>query len=234
MKNAGSTVVAMFVGAAALLMAAAANADAPKPVAKAAKAPPRVTPPVGKAAANKAPKAKATVTPAATAPSDHCAIDDLGFDSMLAKKSDAPTAPAPKKDKAKVDGLAMSKAAADSWDLGRKSRDASRPTDGTEVKMQAKTLSLSAVGAVVSAKQADLEYCIMNIPEDERGSEEFTLHLTIAPKGNVVSSSLGGSDDAAKIESCVKEQVKRWTFPQADAPTDIDYPLSFHVEHIEN
>ena len=226
MKNAGSTVVAMFVGAAALLIAAAANADAPKPVAKAAKAP--------KAAANKAPKAKAT-TPAATAPSDHCAIDDLGFDSMLAKKSDAPAAPAAKKDKAKVDGLAMSKAAADSWDLGRKSRDATRPTDGSaEVKMQAKTLSLSAVGAVVSAKQGDLEYCIMNIPEDERGSEQFTLHLEIAPKGTVVSSTLGGSDNAAKIESCVQEQVKRWTFPQADAPTDIDYPLSFHVEHIDN
>ena len=223
MKNAGSTVVAMFVGAAALLIAVAANADAPKPVAKAAKAP--------KAAANKAPK---KATPAATAPSDHCAIDDLGFDSMLAKKSDAPAAPAPKKDKAKVDGLAMSKAAADSWDLGRKSRDASRPTDGSEVKMQAKTLSLSAVGAVVSAKQGDLEYCIMNIPEDERGSEQFTLHLEITPKGTVTSSTLGGSDNAAKIESCVQEQVKRWTFPQADAPTDIDYPLSFHVEHIDS
>lgn len=226
MKNAGSTVVAMILGAAALLAAAAANADAPKPVAKTATG-------GGKTAkANKTPKKAA---PAATAPSDHCAIDDLGFDSMLAKKSDAPAAPTPKKDKSKIDGLAQSKAAADSWDLGRKSRDATRPVDGSaEVKMQAKTLSMSQVAAVVTDKQGDLEYCIMNIPEKERGTEQFTLHLEISAKGAVMSSSLAGDENAAKIEACVQEQVKRWTFPQADAPTDIDYALSFHVEHIEN
>ena len=224
MKNAGSTVVAMIVGAAGILAASAwapAQADAPKPAPKAAKS----------AKANKTPKAKAA-TPAATAASDHCAIDDMGFDSMLAKKSDAPAAPAPKKPR--VDTMAQSKAAADSWDLGRKSRDATRPTDGAEVKMQAKTLSLAAVGAVVSEKQGDLEYCIMNIPEKDRGSEQFTLHLEISAKGAVLASTLGGSDNAATIESCVQEQVKRWSFPQADAPTDIDYPLSFHVQHIDN
>jgi hypothetical protein len=225
MKNAGSTVVARIQGAAALSATAAANADAPKPAAaKPAK-------PAKSAKANKTPKAK----PVAAAPSDHCAIDDLGFDSMLAKKSDAPAAPAPKKDKSKIDGLAQSKAAADSWDLGRKSRDASRPVDGSaEVKMQAKTLSLSQVAAVVTDKQGDLEYCIMNIPEKDRGTEQFTLHLEISAKGAIVSSSLSGDENAAKIDACVQEQVKRWTFPQADAPTDIDYPLSFHVQHIDS
>jgi hypothetical protein len=223
MKNAGSTVVAIILGAAGLLAASAwvpAHADAPKPVAKANKAPPK-----------KAAKAKAAPAPGA-ATSDHCAIDDLGFDSMLAKKPDAPAAPAAKK--SDVDTIAQSKAAADKWDLGRKSRDATRPTDGNEVKMTAKTLSTSAVAAVVTDKQSDLEYCLENIPEADRATEQFTLHLSIAAKGTVLSSAVTGDANAAKIETCVQEQVKRWTFPQADAPTEIDYPLSFHVEHIDN
>jgi hypothetical protein len=217
--------VAIVLGAAGLLAASAwqpAHADAPKPVAKASKAPKKATKP-----------AKATpATPATGAASDHCAIDDLGFDSMLAKKSDTPTAPAPKK--TDVDTIAKSKAAADKWDLGRKSRDASRPTDGNEVKMQAKTLSQSAVAAVVTDKQSDLEYCLENIPEADRGSEQFTLHLSITAKGTVLSSAVTGGDNAEKIDACVQEQVKRWTFPQADAPTEVDYALSFHVEHIGN
>ena len=215
MKNAGSTVVAMILGAAGLLAASGAHADAPKPVVK----------------ANKAPKAK-KAKPVAAPPSDHCALDDLGYDSLLAHKSDAPAAPVAKK--AQVDTIAASKAAADKFDLGRKSRTADRPGDASEVKMQAKTLSTAAVGAVVADRLNDLEYCLMNIPEADRGSEEFTLHLVIAPKGNVVSSSIAGGDNADKIGACVQAQVKRWTFPQADAPTELDYPLSLRVQHIDS
>jgi hypothetical protein len=221
MKNAGSTVVAIILGVAGILAASAwqpasAGGSAPvKPIAK----------------ASKAPKAKAAKT-AKAAPSDHCAIDDLGFDSMLAKKSDAPAAPVAKK--AQVDTIAQSKAAADKFDLGRKTRGATRPSESDEVKMEAKTLSTAAVGTVVAEKQGDLEYCLMNIPEAERGSEEFTLHLTIAPKGTVTDASVSGSENAEKIEACVQSQVKRWTFPQADAPTEIDYPLAFHLQHIDN
>ena len=221
MKNAGSTVVAIILGMAGLLAASAwepANAGGGAPAKSVAKT-------------NKAPKAKKAKTPKA-APSDHCAIDDLGYDSMLAKKSDAPSAPAAKK--TQVDTIAQSKAAADKFDLGRKTRGATRPSEDTEVKMDAKTLSTAAVGTVVAAKQGDLEYCLMNIPEAERGSEEFTLHLTISPKGAVVDSSVSGSENAEKIEACVQSQVKRWTFPQADAPTEIDYPLAFHLQHIDN
>lgn len=215
MKNAGATVVAMILGAAGLLAASGAHADAPKPVVKANKAPKKA-------------KAKAVVAP----PSDHCAIDDLGYDSLLAHKSDVPAAPAAKK--THVDTIAASKAAADKFDLGRKSRTADRPGESSEVKMQAKTLSASAVGVVVTDRLSDLEYCLMNIPEAERGSEEFTLHLVISPKGTVVSSSLAGSDNADKIGACVQAQVKRWTFPQADAPTELDYPISLHVQHIDS
>lgn len=221
MKNAGSTVVAIVLGTLGLMAVSISAHAAPKPVAKANKAPPK-----------KSAKAAKATPATTTAPSDHCAIDDLGYDSLLAKKSDAPAAPAVKRPD--VDTIAQSKAAADKWDLGRKSRDASRPTDGNEVKMQAKTLSTSAVAAVVTDKQSDLEYCLENIPEKDRGTEEFTLHLSISAKGVVLSSAVSGSENAAKIDACVQEQVKRWTFPQADAPTEIDYPLSFHVEHIDN
>ena len=222
MKNA-STMVAIMFGAVGLVSAwGPARADAPKPIAKAAKTPPK--------AAKVAKPAKGA--PDANAPTDHCALDDLGFDTMIAKKTDA--APAPAVKKAQVDGLAQSKAAADHWDLGRKSRDATRPTGDAEVKMSARTLTPSAVASVVTAKQGELEYCFMNIPEEQRASEQFTLHLSIAAKGAVVTSTLGGNDDATKVDGCVKEQVKRWQFPQADAPTEIDYPLSFHVEHIDS
>ncbi|HTJ44674.1 MAG TPA: AgmX/PglI C-terminal domain-containing protein [Kofleriaceae bacterium] len=208
-----------MLGAGMVLAATPSFADAPaksKPAAK----------------AKTAAKAKANKTPKAPAPSDHCAIDDLGFDSMLAKKSDAPAAPVAKK--ASVDTIAQSKAAADKFDLGRKSRNADRPGDGPDIKMQAKTLSAAAVGAVVSDNLGDLEYCLMQIPEKERGSEQFTLHLTIAAKGSVVEASVGGSDNADKIDECVQAQVKRWSFPQADAPTEIDYPVALHVQHMDN
>lgn len=219
MKNAGSTVVAMILGAAGLLAASGAHADTPKHVVK----------------ANKAPKAKSKAKTLVAPPSDHCAIDDLGYDSLLAKKSDAPAAPVgPTAKKAKVDPIAASKAAADKFDLGRKSRTADRPGESSEVKMQAKTLSTAAVGGVIADRLSDLEYCLMNIPEADRGSEEFTLHLVIAPKGNVVSSSIAGGDNADKIGACVQAQVKRWTFPQADAPTELDYPLSLRVQHIDS
>ena len=221
MTNVGSKLVAMMLGAGLVLAATPSLADAPKPAKPAAKA---SKPKAAKA--NKNPKA--ATTPA----SDHCAIDDLGFDSMLAKKRDAPAAPVAKRPA--VDTIAQSKAAADKWDLGRKSRSADRPGDGADIKMQAKTLSASAVGAVVSDNLGDLEYCLMQIPEKERGSEQFTLHLTIAAKGSVVEASVGGSDNADKIEACVEAQVKRWTFPQADAPTEIEYPVALHVQHIDN
>lgn len=228
MKNAGSSMVAIILGAAGL---AAASAWAPAHADPAATAHA-----VAKAKANKAPKKAKPAAPAATATpaNDHCALDDLGYDSMLAKKSDAPApAPAPK-GKPAVDTIAKSKAAADKFDLGRKSRDSLRPTDDTEVKMSAKTLSSAAVGDVVEERLPDLEYCFMKIPEKDRASEEFTLHLSIAAKGTVVSCSVEGDQDAALIQACVEAQVKRWAFPQADAPTEIDYPLSLHVQHIEN
>lgn len=237
MKNAGSTWVAIIVGTAGLLAAsvwAPAHAGPSAPAAPAAAAAP-AAPAASGAQAKKAVKPKAAKamkpTAAKSSASDHCAIDDLGYGDVLAKKSDAP-APAPvKKGTPTVDTIAQSKAAADKFDLGRKSRDATRPTDGNEVKMQSKTLSLAVVAGVVAARQSDLEYCMMQIPEKERDSEEFTLHLTITPKGVVSASSVVGDENAAKIEACVQAQVKRWTFPQADAPTEIDYPLAFHVSN---
>ena len=97
--------------------------------------------------------------------------------------------------------------------------------------MQAKTLSMSIVRGVVSERQGDLEYCLMQLPEAERGTEEFTLHLNIASKGNVVDAKVSGAEVASKVEACVQAQTKRWVFPQADAPTEIDYPLAFHISN---
>jgi hypothetical protein len=225
MKLGGATWVAIIVGTAGLLAVSLelpANAD-PKPAAAAPRKP-------VKAAKAKKPPAATAGAAAAAAAADHCAIDDLGYGDMLAKKSDAPPAPV-KTGKPKVDMLAVSKAAADKFDLGRKSRDANRPTDGNEVKMQSKVLSMAVVAGVVAERRADLEYCMLQVPEAERGSEEFTLHLTIAAKGAVLAASVSGADNAAKIEACVQAQVKRWTFPQGDTTTEIDYPLSFHLSN---
>ena len=78
-------------------------------------------------------------------------------------------------------------------------------------------------------RQADLEYCLMKIPQAARGNEEFMLHLTIAPKGNVLAATVAGDENAATIAKCVQAQTRRWSFPLADAPSEIDYPLSFSV-----
>ncbi|MCE9573347.1 MAG: AgmX/PglI C-terminal domain-containing protein [Deltaproteobacteria bacterium] len=168
-------------------------------------------------------KAAAVTPPVADT---RCGLDDLGLDQMLAKKSDA--APIARKAPS-VDTIAASRDAADRFDLKRKGRDASAPRGDAELHMEAATLTPAAVGTVIAARQADLEYCFMKIPEAARGNEAFTLHLTIAPKGNVLAASVAGDENAAAIDACVQAQAKRWSFPQADAPSEIDYPLTFSI-----
>jgi hypothetical protein len=232
MKNAGAAAITIILGA-----AGSAHADPSKPAKPAAAA----AAPAPAAKAKAKPEAKAMKTPSvakaaqAAKPevSDHCAIDDLGFDQMLAKRDAQAPAPPAKKAAPAVDTIAQSRAAADKFELGRKSRDANRPT-ADESRARAKTLSVGVVGAVVAQKMSELEYCLLQIPEEQRGSEQFTLHLAISPKGAVTTAALNGADNAASIEACVKTQVQRWTFPVAEAATELDYPLAFKVQHIEN
>lgn len=166
---------------------------------------------------------------AAPAPDTRCGLDDLGLDQMLAQKSDAPVVA--RKPSTGTDTIAAARDAAEHFDLKRKDRDASAPRGDAELHMQAATLTAAAVGAVIADRQADLEYCFARIPEAARADEEFMLHLTIAPKGTILAAKVTGDDNAAVIEKCVQAQAKRWSFPQADAPSEIDYPLSFSVAH---
>ncbi len=145
---------------------------------------------------------------------------------MLAKKSDAP--PVVRKAPT-ADTTAATRDAAERFDLKRKGRDASAPRGDAELHMVAATLSVATVGAVIAERQADLEYCFMKIPAAARGNEEFMLHLTIAPRGNVLAATVAGDANAVAIERCIQAQARRWSFPQADAPSEVDYPLTFTV-----
>ena len=218
MKSSISTLVAITFGAAGLLAASAwaparAGTGRAKHAAKAAAA-----------------RAAAPAPVAAAKTDDHCGLDDLGYDQLLAKRTEPV---APRKDGPIVDTIAQAKAAAAAFELGPRTMVERRPTVGgeDEVEMKPHTLTPAIVAPIVEDRLGDLYYCFMRIPRAERTDETFLLHLTIAPKGVVLDATVGGGKHAARIQACVKAQARRWVFPQGDAPSEVDYPLSFNVEH---
>jgi len=214
-KAAAATTTAMPVKAAATtatpVKAAAATTAAP--VKAAAAAPATMTP---------------ATPPAGT--EEHCGLDDLGYDQLLAKRTE-PRAAAPTADAPVADPLASAEAAADAFALGPRDHVVRRPAVEGEVEMKPHTLTPAVVGPIVADRLGDLYYCFMRIPKAERGDETFGLHLTIAPNGTVLDAGVSGGAHAARIRACVQAQARRWVFPQGDAPSEVDYPLSFSIAH---
>jgi hypothetical protein len=112
-------------------------------------------------------------------------------------------------------------------DLGRsyglKSRKIEVPETDAET-FEAKGLKENQVGAIVRERADDLEYCWLRLPAAKRVVSAAILHLSIDASGKVGAVEVNG-DLPAGVGKCITQMAGRWTFPSADAATEIDHGI---------
>jgi hypothetical protein len=142
----------------------------------------------------------------------------------LANNPKPRVAPAPAK-KAQVDevsklnlGLAY----------GLKQRKAAPPSGDVE-KAEAKPLTENQVGAIVRERSEDLEYCWLRLPPSKRVVSAAILHLSIEASGKVAAVEVNG-DLPAGVGKCITQMASRWSFPTADAASEIDHGIMLTTE----
>ncbi len=106
---------------------------------------------------------------------------------------------------------------------GLKTRASALPAADAE-KAEAKPLSENQVGAIVRERAEDLEYCWLRLPPAKRVVSAAILHLSIEADGKVAAVEVNG-DLPAGVGKCITQMAGRWTFPAADAATEIDHGI---------
>ncbi len=107
---------------------------------------------------------------------------------------------------------------------GLKARKVTQPADADPVIASTKPLSENQVGKIVRERSDDLEYCWLRLPAGKRVVSAAVLHLSIAATGKVASVEVNG-DLPAGVGKCITSAASRWTFPIADAATEIDHGI---------
>jgi hypothetical protein len=128
--------------------------------------------------------------------------------------------------KKKAAALAVAKRPIDygeSFDLSRLDRRASLPRADVE-RAAAQSLRVSQVGQVIKDRFDDVEYCWLRLPAATRTPTNAVLALAIEPAGTVTAVQITGGVPA-EAEQCLTEAAGRWTFPAADAASDVEYPI---------
>jgi hypothetical protein len=114
----------------------------------------------------------------------------------------------------------------ESFDLSRSARKAAKPVDEDIMEIEYRTVSVSQVGQVVKDRAADLEYCWLRLPPGQRKHETTAiLRLSIHPSGSVAATELVG-DVPPACTKCLVAQTSKWTFPEADTLSTVDYPIT--------
>ena len=112
---------------------------------------------------------------------------------------------------------------AEAFDLSRLDRRATMPTGEAPVRIEAQPLTEAQVGQVVKWKRGRLEYCYRRLPAAQRTGGAIALRFVIEPDGKVASVAVGS--DSARLSRCVEKAAKAWTFPAAEARTELEYPV---------
>lgn len=109
---------------------------------------------------------------------------------------------------------------------GLKQRRAALPAEISEETEQfdAKALTESQVGKIVRERSDELEYCWLRLPPAKRVVSAAILHLSIQGTGKVASVEVNG-DMPAGVAKCITSAASRWTFPVADAATEVDHGI---------
>lgn len=106
---------------------------------------------------------------------------------------------------------------------GLKTRQAALPSVHVE-DFEAKPLTENQVGAIVRERAEDLEYCWLRLPAKKRVVSAAILHLKIEATGKVSAVEVNGEMPAG-VDKCIAQMASRWTFPAADAPSEIDHGI---------
>jgi hypothetical protein len=142
--------------------------------------------------------------------------DEMGFRLVIATPSGERKA-APADD----DGAAVDRA--ESFDLSRLDRRSAMPTGDGAIRIEAQPLTAAQVGQVVKWNRGKLWYCYRRLPESQRSAGAISLRFVIEPRGRVASVEVGS--DSAALSACVEKTAKTWTFPVAEARSEIEYPV---------
>jgi hypothetical protein len=114
----------------------------------------------------------------------------------------------------------------ESFDLAP--RHAVTPKGDGEPAHKQRTLTDAQIAAVVKAKLPDIEYCWTRLPQHQRAESTAVLELAIDPDGTVDSAEIGG-DVPVEAHKCMVAAAVRWTFPTADATTEIEYAVALRT-----
>ncbi len=101
--------------------------------------------------------------------------------------------------------------------------DESSPSD------EPQCLSDAQVAKVVKTHMHEVQDCWQRLPAKDRSSDSsVVLGLSIAPKGDVVDTTII-SDAPAETRSCIASVARQWTFPVVALASDVEYPLTLRA-----
>lgn len=104
-----------------------------------------------------------------------------------------------------------------------KGRNASQPRD-VDPSIVSNVIERQPV-RVIKDKLGDLEYCWLKVPAGKRVASAATLRVTIEAAGTVTQSRVDGELPAG-VAKCITSAVNRWTFPVADARSEIEHGIT--------
>jgi len=132
------------------------------------------------------------------------------------------------KDKEVVDSYDLGKVSiGESYDVLKPGRRTALPGEA-EMVIVPRSLTQIQVGAVVKQRSAELDYCWQRLAILDRVPSTAVLKLKIDVNGVVTSMSVGG-DAPAVVNTCLKETIPHWTFPEAETKSDVSYPVAFRT-----
>lgn len=77
----------------------------------------------------------------------------------------------------------------------------------------------------------EVQYCYETLSSTQkRQAGSVTFDLVIDPDGAVRSAGVASGVKKGELEKCLERTVKRWSFPQADAPTSLSYVFVFATD----
>lgn len=104
-------------------------------------------------------------------------------------------------------------------------RESAKPANEVEAFVP-KSLSQSQVATVVQSHMSDIQSCWNSVPKQLRVDAcTADLKLSISDAGVVTDIELGG-DVPASAHKCITSAIARWSFPVAEAKSEVEYGIS--------
>lgn len=151
----------------------------------------------------------------------------LEMPKLEAIKGDAPVELKPEAKKL-VESYDLGKTSfGEAYDVLKPGRRAALPGEA-ELVIVPRSLTQIQVGAVVKEKRNELDYCWQRLAIMDRVPSTAVLKLKIDVTGQVTSLSIAG-DAPAVVNSCLKETVPHWAFPEAETKSELSYPVAFRT-----